>query len=80
MIPQFNDAEEVLEELCKLVLSLKPSVEKVSLLPYHKFGELKYGATGREYPWKEISTISEEKIEEFKKLIESHGIAADVGR
>jgi pyruvate formate lyase activating enzyme len=80
VIPQFNDSEEVLEELCKLVLNLKPSVEKISLLPYHRFGELKYAAMGKAYPWQEIPTIRDERIEEFMKLIESHGFEVDVGR
>jgi len=80
MIPRFNDSEEELEELCKLVLTLKPPMEKISLLPYHKFGELKYAAMGKEYPWKEIPTISDEQVEKFKKLVESHGIEVDVGR
>jgi pyruvate formate lyase activating enzyme len=80
LIPRFNDSEEALEELCKLILTLKPPVEKVSLLPYHGFGESKYAATGKTYPWKEIPTISDEQIAEFKKLVESHGIEVDVGR
>lgn len=80
VIPQFSDSEEELEELCKFILTLEPSVEKISLLPYHKFGELKYAATGKVYPWKEIPTISDEQIEEFKKLVESHGLKVDVGR
>ena len=80
VIPQFSDSEEELEELCKLILTLKPSVEKISLLPYHKFGELKYAAMGKVYPWKGIPTISDEQIGELKKLVESHGIKVDVGR
>jgi pyruvate formate lyase activating enzyme len=80
LIPQFNDSEEELEELCQLVLTLKPPVEKVSLLPYHDFAKSKYAATGKAYPWKEISTISDEQVAEFKKLVESHGIEVDVGR
>ncbi len=80
VIPQFSDSEEELEELCKLVLALKPSVEKICLLPYHTFGESKYAAMGREYPWKEFPAIPDEKIVEFKKLIESHGFEVDVGR
>jgi pyruvate formate lyase activating enzyme len=80
VIPRFNDSEEDLEELCKLVLTLKPSVEKLSLLPYHRFGELKYAAMGREYPWKDIPTIADVKIEKFKELVESRGIEAEVGR
>jgi len=80
VIPQFSDSEEDLEELCKLILTLKPSVEKISLLPYHKFGESKYAAMGKVYPWKGIPTISDEQIGELKKLVESHGIKVDVGR
>jgi pyruvate formate lyase activating enzyme len=80
VIPRFSDSEQELEELCKLILTLEPSVEKLSLLPYHRFGELKYAAMGREYRWKEIPTISDEQIGEFKKLVESHGIEVDVGR
>lgn len=80
LIPRFSDSEEELEELCELVLTLKPQIEKICLLPYHKFGELKYAAMGKVYPWKEIPTICDERIGEFKKLVESHGIEVDVGR
>ena len=80
VIPQFNDSEEEFEELREFILALKPSVEKVSLLPYHKFGEPKYAATGKVYPWKDIPMISDEQIQKFKKLFESYGIKVDIGR
>ena len=80
VIPQFNDSEEAVEQLCELVLSLKPAVEKISLLPYHRFGESKYAALGKAYLWKETPTISEERIEQLKTLVASHGIEVDVGR
>lgn len=80
VIPQFNDSEEDLEALCRLILTVKPLVERISLLPYHKFGELKYAATGKGYPWKDIPTISDEEIGKLKKLVESHGVKVDVGR
>jgi pyruvate formate lyase activating enzyme len=80
VIPRFSDSEEELEELCKLVLTLKPSVEKISLLPYHKFGESKYAAMGKAYPWNETPTISDEKMGKLMRLVESHGIEVDVGR
>ena len=69
-----------MEELCALVLSLQPAVEKISLLPYHRFGESKYTALGKVYPWKGVPAISEEPIAQLKKLAASHGIALDVGR
>jgi len=80
VIPQFNDSEEAVGQLCELVLPLKPAVEKISLLPYHRFGEAKYAALGRTYPWKEVPTISEERIEQLEKLVASRGIEVDVGR
>ncbi|MFH1434445.1 MAG: glycyl-radical enzyme activating protein [Pseudomonadota bacterium] len=80
LIPRFSDSEEQLKELCKLILDLKPSVEKISLLSYHKFGELKYAAMGKDYPWKGISLIKDEDVGKFRNLVESHGIEADVGR
>jgi len=80
VIPGFSDLEDELEELCKLILALEPPVEKVSLLPYHKFGEPKYAATGRVYPWKGIPTVSDERIGALKTVVESHNITVDLGR
>ncbi len=80
VIPQFSDTEGELEKLCKLILALEPPVEKISLLPYHKFGEPKYAATGKVYPWKGIPTVSDERIGALKRLVESQGIRVDVGR
>jgi pyruvate formate lyase activating enzyme len=80
VIPQFNDTHEEIEELCRFVLAEVPSVEKLSLLPYHKFAEAKYNALGREYPYKGIPLQTEERIEDLKKLAESHGLRVDVGR
>ena len=45
-----------------------------------RFGEMKYAAMGKAYPWKEIPTIDDDRIEGFKKLVEYHGIVVDVGR
>jgi pyruvate formate lyase activating enzyme len=80
VIPHFSDSEEELDKLCKLSITLGHAVEKISLLPYHKFAELKYAATGREYPYQGIPLPSEERMEQFKKLVESHNLRVDVGR
>ena len=80
VIPRFNDTDEEMEELCRFVLAEVPSVEKLSLLPYHKFAETKYNALGREYSYKEIPLQTEERIADLKKLAESHGLRVDVGR
>jgi pyruvate formate lyase activating enzyme len=80
VIPNFNDYQEDMEELCQFILALSPGVEKVSLLPYHKLGESKYAAMGRPYLYQGVHPISDEQIQAFKKLVESHGAKVDVGR
>ena len=80
IILNFNDYEEELEELCRFVLTLGPAVEKVSLLPFHKFAELKYTAVGKVYPYQGTPLLSDERVEEFRKLVESHGLKVDVGK
>ena len=55
-------------------------MEKISLLPYHKFGEAKYAALGKTYPWKDKPEISEAQVEKLRRLVESRGIAVEVGR
>ena len=80
VIPGFNDSEEDLTKLCKFVLTLDRSVEKVSLLPYHKYGELKYVAKGIVYPYQDFVLVSDEQMQRSKKLVESCGLKVDIGR
>jgi pyruvate formate lyase activating enzyme len=80
VILDFNDSEDEMEELCRFVVSLGPAVEKISLLPFHKFSESKYHAIGKVYSYKEVPLLSEERIEELRRLAESHGLKVDVGK
>ena len=80
IIPDFNDSVEELEELCRFVLTLGPAAEKISLLPFHRFGELKYTATGRAYGCDDLPLISDERVEEFRRLVSSHGLRVEVGK
>jgi len=78
IIPNFNDSDEEIKELCKFVIDLGSVVEKIVLLPYHKFGEGKYLATGRVYPFQGVPLLSDERIEGVKNLIESSGLRVEV--
>lgn len=72
VIPGFNDSEEHLEALAQFVRPLGEAVERVSLLPYHRFGELKYSAGGKAYPYEGQPMLPDERIEELKALLESY--------
>jgi len=80
LIPSFNDSEEVLDELCAFAAELGPAVEKISLLPFHKFGELKYTAGGRVYAYKDFSVLSDAKVEKLGELIKSNGLHVEIGK
>ncbi len=80
LIPEFNDSNEDREALCQFILGLKPSVDKVCLLPYQNYGEPKYAALGMDYPWEEKPTIEKAQVMEFKQQMESCGIEVSLGR
>lgn len=80
LIPKFNDTKKEVEKLCQFVLELGPSVEKISLLPFHKYGENKYISIGKKYPFENVPVISDDKTNELKFLIESHGLKVTVGK
>ncbi len=47
-------------------------IKKVNLLPYHDMGKYKYTKLGMEYDGNSMSTPSEEKMAEFKKIFEKY--------
>lgn len=52
VIPGKNDSDENIAQTAKLVSSL--GIGKLELLPYHNFGEYKYGQIGMEYQLSDI--------------------------
>ena len=80
VVPTFNDTDEDVEGLCKMAQELGSTVEKISILPYHKYAEAKYTAIGREYPFQGIELLSEERVEEMRQKVESCGLKVDVGK
>jgi pyruvate formate lyase activating enzyme len=77
IIPNFNDSTAWLSKLGEFVKG--SGVEKVSLLPYHTWGEHKYERLGTEYPLKGIESLSPESLDGLKKVMESYGLTATIG-
>lgn len=75
VIPDFNDTAENFRAMARFIQGLGKTVEKVSLLPYHQFGEMKYGAGGKKYPYEGKPQIPKEKIEDLKQLLESYQLS-----
>lgn len=77
LIPGFNDSASDLEQI--IMLSREISAKKISILPYHKYGDGKYHNLGMEIPLSEINTFSREKLEEIKAYLEKSGVPVSVG-
>ncbi len=61
VIPGLNDSAENIRETAAYAASL--SIPCMELLPYHDFGESKYGQLGRKYTLPQIEKPSEEDME-----------------
>ncbi len=78
IIMGYNIATE--EDIHKIgsFLSKLKGIERVDLLPYHKFGEIKYRFLGREYKVK-AKPLNKEFISNLKGIIESYGYKTSIG-
>jgi pyruvate formate lyase activating enzyme len=61
IVPGFNDLPEDVEAIGKYLQSL-PGDVKHELLPYHGFGEPKYGQLGMSYPMENFEPPSEQRM------------------
>lgn len=71
LIPNYTDKDEDLNLLAEYITSLK-TVEKIEILPYHKMGEYKWTAMGKDYPLKMIEPPTSERIENAKNIFEHY--------
>ena len=78
VVPQYNDSESNIKKLSKFGTQLR--AEKISLLPYHAWGEQKYQRLGKNYPFKGIPIPANEHLHNLKRIIESYGLQVTIGR
>jgi len=73
-----NDNPDEIHNIAEFA-RLMSNVDTLHLLPYHSFGENKYGLLGRIYPMGEAESIAESKMELLKKEVESSGFHCHIG-
>jgi len=77
LIPGYNDAPENLDQIVSL--SRETTAEKISLLPFNRFGDSKYLNLGLEIPLLDVTPLNMEQIENAKKCLEKSGLPVMVG-
>ncbi|OFW47139.1 MAG: hypothetical protein A2163_02495 [Actinobacteria bacterium RBG_13_35_12] len=78
IITGINDSEENILETAKFAQNLK-NLERIELLPYHKFGIKNYSILLMNYSFKDLKSPSEEHMLYLKKLIELKGLKVQIG-
>ena len=72
-VPGFNDADAELEAICNHVGRLG-RVERIEIMPYHRFGISKYDGLGRDYALRDLSPVNTQDLERLTTLLGSCGV------
>ncbi|GAH31170.1 unnamed protein product, partial [marine sediment metagenome] len=78
VIPGYNDSVENIMSTAKFVRSLE-GVERIELLPYHRFGVSKYRVLLRDYPMLNLEVPDEDHLRDLTELIRSYDIQVQIG-
>ena len=79
LIPEYNNYASELEALSDLAKSIAPNA-KVSLLPYHKYGESKYEAVGLRYQLSDLRENTDEELAAAQSIFESRGFECKLSK
>ena len=78
VIPGFNYSPEAIGEIAKFAKTLT-GIRTIHLLPYHSFGENKYGLLGKDYELKHVKPLNPEDLTECKSIVEEYGFRCVIG-
>lgn len=76
-VSKHNDDEENIRELTEFAKRL--NIKKIEILPYHRYGSVKYNWLGREYELNDLTSPEEDSLKEITRFIESKGIETQIG-
>lgn len=74
LIPGYNDADETILALCRIVRERTGGKAPVNILPYHRYGANKYRMLDRSYELEDLETVPPERLERVRELIEGEGL------
>lgn len=78
-IPVVNATDEEFLRIAQFVKTLR-GVDTVHILPYHTYGENKYGLMGKEYKMdKKIKPLQREDVKRYQKVVQSQGLHCAIG-
>ena len=78
VVPGFNDTAEEIRAIAMFARTL-PRVSGIHLLPYHRLGQDKYTALGRDYTLSDILPPTKEKMEYLLGVAQESGFYCRIG-
>ncbi|WP_394523832.1 glycyl-radical enzyme activating protein [Lacrimispora sp. JR3] len=78
VIPSFNYSPEEILAIAEFAKTLT-GIRTIHLLPYHTFGENKYGLMGKDYGLKHIKPLNPEDLNACKEVVERCGFRCVIG-
>ena len=78
LIPEHTDSEKNVALTAKFLSGLK-SIKRVDIIPFHKYGVIKYQKLGKPYKLDNLQPLSNQRENVVKKIFQLHGINAQIG-
>jgi len=75
----YNDSDENILNTARFAAKLGENLQRVELLPYHKFGTQTYSRLGREYTLIDVEPPSDDHMIKLKEIVESCGVRVQIG-
>jgi pyruvate formate lyase activating enzyme len=80
LIPGINDGVNETEKTAEFLRSLGAENAKLQLMPYHRLGQAKYDALGRNYELPELTIADMRDTEALRALYEFHGVNCTISK
>jgi len=77
LIPGHNVSDRQVSAAAQFMAGL-PSLERVDLMAYHRYGTVKYGQLGRAYGLT-VPSLPDNKVDHIKQILENHGLRVQIG-
>lgn len=78
VVPGINDSPQNMEQTAEFARELQ-RIQRVELLPFHRFGLHNYAATGRRCEVATLMTPSDRHMRQLKTIFDCRGIAVRIG-
>ena len=78
LIPEYTDSEKNVTLMAQFLAGLK-SIIRVDIIPFHKYGVIKYQKLGKLYKLDRLRPISDQRVNEIKNIFRLYGINAQIG-